>query len=203
MRRLRHPRTRPRRRPPRLFRAVRAAAPRPGVGGNRGERKRTADDGPRPGPRRPGLRRAGVVGAPRRARDRSQPVLHNGRKRLGERSADRPSRPCAHGRAGPQRKPRQRRSAACRNRQTARLDLRLRGDRRTHRRRRAPARGGARGDDEPPRGSRDRRRAHRWSALRVPRSARVSAAGAGLARRRPGRCVRKLRPRADRRPVRA
>ena len=61
--RLRHPFGRPRRGAADLLRALRAAAPRPGVCGHRRLRGRPADRAPRHGARRPGLQRAAAPGA--------------------------------------------------------------------------------------------------------------------------------------------
>ena len=48
-------------------------------------------------------------GLPRAARDRPQPLLDDRLGAVGERAAARPARPCAHGRARPQRQPHERR----------------------------------------------------------------------------------------------
>ena len=70
VRRLRRLRARARRRPARLLRALRAPAPRPGVGRDRDLRERPHHHPARPRPGLPGLRRAQPAGA-HRARPRS------------------------------------------------------------------------------------------------------------------------------------
>ena len=74
-----------------LLRALRPAAPRPGVGRHRGQR-RVADRGLQGhGPRLPGLRRAPRSTALRRPpRHRPHPLLDDRRQHLGERAADVP-----------------------------------------------------------------------------------------------------------------
>ena len=88
--------SRPRGRGSRRDRAVRAPAPRPGVGGRRRRRRRPADDlqGPRDG--RPGARRAADPVARGRARRRALPLLDDRLDDLGER----PARRSASGRGG-------------------------------------------------------------------------------------------------------
>ena len=120
----------------RILRAVRAPAPRAGVGRDRRLGRRAADRAPRHGPRRAGLQRAAAPGAARRGRDRPHALLDDGREPVGERAAADPPRSRANGRARAQRQPRERRGAACgaaRGRREARLGLRLRGDRRARR----------------------------------------------------------------------
>ena len=112
VRRLRHPRAGPRRRAAHVLRPLRAAAPRPGVGGDRRLRERPPDRAARPRPRDAGVRRAHALGPARRARDRAHALLDDGRERVGERAAAPPPRPRAHRRARAQRQPRQRRGAA-------------------------------------------------------------------------------------------
>ena len=126
VRRLRRPRAGPRRRAAHVLRPLRAAAPRPGVGRDRGLRGRAADRAARPRARAAGLRRAEPLRPARRARDRAHALLDDRRQRLGERAAAAPPRPRAHGRARPQRQPRQRRrSCATRSASRSRSTLRL------------------------------------------------------------------------------
>ena len=75
MRRLRHRRARSRGRPPRLLRALRAPAPRPGVGRHRHVAERPHHGDARPGPRQPGLRRAEAARAAGRHGGRPRPLL--------------------------------------------------------------------------------------------------------------------------------
>ena len=200
VRRLRRPRARPRRRAAGLFRPVRAAAPRPGVGRDRGQRERPADDACATSGSSPqvfdeqslsALRGELAIGHTRysttggNAWANAQPMVHHGRART-----------VALGHNGNLVNAEELRAET---RQAARLDLRLRGDRGADRRRRAAARGGGRGDDGAARGRRDGRRPRRRHALRLPRPARLPAARARPARRRPGRRVRELRPRPRRR----
>ena len=71
-----------------VLRAVRAPAPRPGVGRHRRQRRRRPHhDAARPGPRQPGLHRARPAHARRRLRDRSRPLLDDRVERLGELAA--------------------------------------------------------------------------------------------------------------------
>ena len=118
--RLRHLRPRPGRRPADLPRAVRAAAPRPGVGRHRGERRRDDHRRQGHGPRHPGLRRAPARPAAGPPRDRPQPLLDHRVVVVAERAAGVPVGRRRRLLARPQRQPhehrraRGRRSACCR-----------------------------------------------------------------------------------------
>ena len=101
----RNPCVRAGRGPPLVLRPLRAPAPRPGVGRDRGLGPWSPHRHPRSRPRRPGLRRGEAAGAPRRRRDRARALLDDRLVALGERAAARPPRPCAHGRARAQRQP--------------------------------------------------------------------------------------------------
>ena len=107
VRRLRHVRARPRGRPARLLRPLRASAPRPGVGGDRHLRGRPHHHPARHRARLPGLRRAEAAGARRRHGDRPRPLLDHRRRLVGELAAGL-ARRRARGRARPQRQPDQR-----------------------------------------------------------------------------------------------
>ena len=179
MRRLRHSRTRARRRARGLLRPFRAAAPRPGVGRDRGLRPRPADGAARHGPRHAGLRRAEAQRPARRHRDRPHALLDHRLDALGERAAADPARARAHGRARAQRQPRQRDGAAraARGRgRHARHDLRHRADRGADRERRGAARGRRRRRDGPARRRVLGGRALERDADRLPRPARLPAA---------------------------
>ena len=202
MRRLRRIRARPRRRPPRLLRPLRASAPRPGVGRDRDLRGRPHHDDARLRPRLPGLRRGEAEGARGRHGDRPRPLLDHRRRLLGERAAGLARRRPRAG-ARPQRQPDQRGRALERAEgERDRLPRHLRlGDHRgaallqrgplhrgRGRRRDAAARGRLldRGDDQ----ARDRR---------LPRPARGAAALARTARRPLRRRLGELRLRHHRR----
>ena len=164
LRRLRRLGARRRGREAHLLRAVRAAAPRPGGGRHRGQRRlrRGGLQGPRPG--RPGLRRADPGQPARPHRDRPHPLLHHRRLQLGERAADaaRPSdqRRRHHDRAGPQRQPGQHRRAGPRRSPSSACD-----GRRLHLRHRA-------GDDAAGRPAPTcRSRPRRWRCCRRLRGA--------------------------------
>ena len=74
--------------PPRLLRAVRAAAPRAGVGGHRRRRpRRLHHHAARARPRQPGLQGARPARARRRAGDRPRPLLDDRLQRVGELAA--------------------------------------------------------------------------------------------------------------------
>ncbi|CAA9511452.1 MAG: Amidophosphoribosyltransferase, partial [uncultured Solirubrobacterales bacterium] len=200
---LRPVRTRLRGRATRLLRALRASAPRSGVGRDRHERRvRPHHDPARPRPRLTGLRRVEAAGARRRHGPRTRSVLDHGLIGMGERPADLPLRP-SRARARPQREPDQRRRPsrrAERRRGPAALDLRLRADRRAdldprgrnrrgrRRRGRPAARGRTLDRDHDPR----RRR-------RLPRPARPAPALARPPRRPLLRRLRELRLRHHRR----
>ena len=82
----RHPRPRPRRRPPRVLRALRAAASRPGVGRHRRLGRGPPDRAPRHGPHHAGLLRAEAERAaratsPSRTRATRRPARRTGRTR--------------------------------------------------------------------------------------------------------------------------
>ena len=173
-----------------VLRAVRAAAPRAGVGGDRGGRPRRAHHhAPRARPGQPGVHRERPEHARRRAGDRARALFDDGLERLGELTAGAAlgghARLPARGRAGAQRQPDQRRGAAQRAAGAGghvQLDVGL-GD---HRGADRDAPGGARGgrdrggaaaaegrvldgrDDEGPR-------------RRLPRPARAAPAVAGRA----------------------
>src|SRR6476469_6435804 len=89
VRRLRHPRARSRRRPPRLLRALRAPAPRAGECGHRGQRRPSRAHRARHGARRPGLRRGQAAGPARARGHRACPLLDDGLGALDELAADR------------------------------------------------------------------------------------------------------------------
>ena len=206
VRRLRHPLGRARRGAALLLRPLRAPAPRPGGGGDRGLRPRPADRAPRHGPRRPGVRRGEAAGAPGGRRDRAHPLLDDRLERLGERAAARASRPLPHGRDRPQRQPDQHDGAAGRarrRRDRARRHLRHRGDRGADRERPRADRGSGRAGDAAARGRLLGRRALGGEAARLPRPAGDPAARARPAGRRLGRRVRDVRLRPDRRRLRA
>ena len=208
VRRLRDLRPRARRRAPRVLRAVRAPAPRPGVGGHRrGRPRRRHHHAARARPRLAGLQGARPARAARRPRDRPRPLLDDGLQRVGELPARPPLRRLGRepprARAGPQRQPHQRRRAprrAARARRHLPVDVGL-GDHR-----------GAAGDPpgRRPRG-RDRRRPaapagrlldgrHGPGArLRLPRPRRRPAARARPPRRALLRRDRVLRARHHRR----
>ena len=76
----------------RLARAVRAPAPRPGVGRGRRQRRRAADALQGPRDDQLGPRRAAPAVAPGRPRDRPLPLLDDRLDGLGERPADVPAR---------------------------------------------------------------------------------------------------------------
>ena len=107
MRRLRHIRARPRRRPPLLLRPLRAPAPRPGVGRDRHLRGRPHHHDAGLRPRLPGLRRGEAAGARGRHGDRPRALLDHRRRLLGERAAGLARRRPRAG-ARPQRQPDQR-----------------------------------------------------------------------------------------------
>ncbi len=92
----RHPRARPGRRAARLLRALRAPAPRPGVGRDRGLGQRPADGDARHGARVPGLLRGEPPGPARPGGDRALPLLHDRVGELDERAAGRAARPGAY-----------------------------------------------------------------------------------------------------------
>ena len=163
MRRLRRPRAGTRRRPPLVFRPLCAPASRPGVGGDRGQRRRATDRAARPRPRAAGVRRAEPLRPARRPRDRPHALLHDRRQRLGERAAASAPRARSHRGARPQRQPRQPRGAARARRQAARVVVRLGGDRGADRRRRAAAR--------------QRRSPRRWRCSKVRRPSSGSPTG--------------------------
>ena len=112
MRRLRGLGPRRGRREAHLLRAVRPAAPRPGVGRHRGQ-QRSPDPGLQGhGPGLPGLRRdhAGLAQGP--PRDRPRALLDDRREHLAERAADVPAHRRRLDRARPQRQPDQHPRAA-------------------------------------------------------------------------------------------
>ncbi len=89
----------------RLLRALRAAAPRPGVGRHRGQ-QRPPDPGLQGhGPGLAGLRRLHARVAQGPPRDRPLALLHDRREHLAERPADVPPDRRRLDRAGPQRQP--------------------------------------------------------------------------------------------------
>ena len=179
VRRLRHPRARPRRRPRHLLRAVRAPAPRPGVGRDRRLRRGPPDRPARHGPRHAGLRRAEAPRPARRRGDRPHALLDDRLDPVGERAAADPARPRAHRRARAQRQPRQRRRAtrAARGRgDHARHDLRHRADRRADRQRPGADRGRGGQRDGQARGRVLVRRPLGRQADRLPRPPRLPAA---------------------------
>ena len=108
----RHPRSRPRRRAALLLRALRPAAPRPGVGGDRRLRRGAADRPPGHGPRQPGLLRGEAPRAARPDGDRPLPLLDDRLDAVDERAADRPARPGTDGRARAQRQPHEHRRSS-------------------------------------------------------------------------------------------
>ena len=202
MRRLRHSLCGPRRRAARLLRALRAPAPRPGVGRNRRVRRRTPHRPSGHGPRHPGLRRAEAARTPRRPRDRAHALLHHRLDPLDERAAPCPARTGAHGGARAQREPDERDRPARRargGRDPPGLDLRYGGDRRARRRRRVAARRRGRRRDAPAGGRVLRRRALGGEAARLPRRARIPPPVDRPARRGLGRRLRDLRARPRRR----
>ena len=203
VRRVRSSRTGPGRGSSHVFRPARAAAPRPGVGRDRSQRREQADGAARPRARRPGLRRTKPLGTAGRSGDRAHALLDDRRQWVGERPA--PAAPWPHPdrRARPQRQPRQRRSAAADGGQAPRLELGLGGDRRVDRRRRTAARTGRAGGDGEADGRGDGRRPRRRTAVRVPRRPRISPARARAARRRSGDRIGDLCAGARRRGVRA
>ena len=83
VRRLRHPRARPRRRAPRLLRALRAPAPRAGERGHRRQRRPPRAHRARHGARRAGLRRGQAAGAARAARRSGTPATRRPARRTG------------------------------------------------------------------------------------------------------------------------
>ena len=187
MRRVRRPLARARRRAPHVLRALRAAAPWPGVRGDRRRRRHAGHRRPRDGPRTARVRRGEALRAARRGRDRPYPLLDDGRRPLVERPAGRAPRRRAHGRARAQREPRRPDAAprrAARRGRAARDDLRHRGDRRAPRERPVAAPGGGRRDDAQAErrllGRRDRGR----DARRLPRPPRHPAPDARPHRRR-------------------
>ena len=99
VRRLRHPRARPRRRPPGLLRALRAAAPRPGERGHRRLRRPARDDRARHGARGAGLRRGQAAGAAGARGDRARALLDHRLGALDELAADRAHRRAARSRS--------------------------------------------------------------------------------------------------------
>ena len=134
---------------------------------------------------------------PGRRRDRAHAVLDDGLERLGERAAARPSRPCPHGRARPQRQPDEHERAAGRarrRRHRARRHLRHRGDRGADRERSGPDRGSGRAGDAAARGRLLGRRALGGEAARIPRPAGNPAALARPAGRRLGASPRRPAP---------
>ena len=80
-----------------LLRALRPAAPGPGGGRDGGLRRRAHPGVQGAGARLPGVRRGDPLDAPRRPRDRAQPLLHD-RLRPPGRTPSRPSRPMASAR---------------------------------------------------------------------------------------------------------
>ena len=106
-RRRRPARSRPRGGGRRRDGAVRAPAPRPGVGRHRRLGRPQPDDLQGPGHGQPGARRAADPVAAGRPRRGALPVLDHGLDSLGERTANAPPRPAAGPRHRPQRQPRQ------------------------------------------------------------------------------------------------
>ena len=206
MRRARRLRPRPRRRAARALRAARAPAPRPGVGRNRRLRRQPPDRAARDGPGRAGFQRAEAQRPARPAGDRAHPLLDHRLGPVVERAADRPARTSAHGRARAQRQPGERGRAARRaggGRREARVELGHGADRRADRQRPRAAGGRGRERDGPAGGRLLGDRARRGQAARVPRPARLPAAGPGKAVGRLGGRLRDVRARPGRRRVRA
>ena len=181
--RLRHLRTRPAGVAQHLSRAVRTAAPRPGVGRHRRERRRDDHRRQGHGPRHAGVRRTPARAARRPPRDRARPLLHDRFQHVAQRAARVPLGRRRRVRARPQRQPHQHRRARDRARHAARrAHLRQRADRR------AP-----------------RTRVHRHAALRRPRPRARAREGAAPPRRcvlarADGRGARVRRPRPPRLP---
>ncbi len=194
------------RRQPHVLRALRAPAPRPGVGGHRGERRQQDEHGQGDGAGVPGLRPGGARQPPRPHRHRPHALQHHRQHPAPQRAADAVQAP--HDRtvpAGAQRQPRQRGRAA---RGAARPGGAVRDDER-HRGAR-PAAGAHAGRDVRP-GARRRPAARRGRVLPAVPDARLDggrarpagdpADGAGTLRRR--RRARRHRLRDHQRDVRA
>ena len=149
LRRVRHLRPGPRRRPAHLLRPLRPAASRPGERRHRGGRRGPDHGRQRHGSGLAGLQRKGARRADRHARHRSRALLHDRRDRLAELPAAHALARRAHHRPGPQRQPRQHDRAARRAAPAGRrvqVRHRHRGHHRAHRpaRRQRPARLGPR-----------------------------------------------------------
>ena len=206
MRRTRRLRPRPRRRAARALRAARAPAPRPGVGRNRRLRRQPPDRAARHGPGRAGIQRAEAQRPARPAGDRAHPLLDHRLGPVVERAADRPARPCSHGGARAQRQSGERGRAARGTggrRCQARVELGHGADRRADRQRPRAAGGRGRKRDGQAGGRLLGDRARRGQADRLPRPARLPAAGARAALGRLGGRLRDVRARSRRRRVRA
>ena len=192
-----------------LLRAVRAAAPRTGVGGHRrGRPRRAHHHAPRARPRQPGVHRERPAHARRRARDRARALLDHRLQRLGELAAGAAlgghQRLAPGGRARAQRQPDQRAGAArgaARARRHVQFDVGLGDHRRDDRHAPGRARRGRdrrcaaaparrlldRGDDQGSRG-------------RLPRPARPAPASDRRVGVRP-RASRRRRGRSEREPL--
>ena len=105
VRRVRHPRPGPRRRPPRLLRDVRPAAPGAGERRDRGLGRTEGDRAPRDGARVAGVRRVQAARPRGRGRDRPHALLDDRLGDLAELAADRPAPSRPDRRARPQRQP--------------------------------------------------------------------------------------------------
>ena len=107
MRAVRRLGARGRRRPAHLLRTVRPAAPRAGVGRDRGERRHQHPRLQGPRARGPGVQRGHAHDPARRPRDRAHAVLDDRVHDLGQRAAGLQDRRRALRRPGPQRQPRE------------------------------------------------------------------------------------------------